>query len=153
MRTRVRNAAVRRAGLALVLLIPFAIGSQRCMVGALGFGGAMRCLAIPTVQAAPDAHACCHSPVGESTATSKASGESDTPARGATAKSCCIEGAPVPASLAIDGAETSPTALVAGAPEILAAPGEPAPIFIAPDDSPPDALHGSPLHSRAPPRA
>jgi len=144
---RVRNASVRRACLALVLLIPFAIGSQRCMVGALGYGGAMRCLAIPTVQAAPDAHACCHG-LGDGP-----TGEHQTPERGTTAKSCCIEGAPVPASLMLDGAETSPTAFIAGTLDLPTPAGEQAPIFIAPDDSPPVALHGPPLHSRAPPRA
>jgi len=142
----VRNATVRRAWLALVLLIPFAIGSQRCMVGALGYGGAMRCLAIPTVQAAPDAYACCHGPGG-------ATPSGEAPERAATAKSCCIAGAPVPATLALDGAEISPAAFIAGAPELPVASVEWAPSFIAPDDSPPDALHGPPLHSRAPPRA
>jgi hypothetical protein len=140
----IRQAATLRTWLALTMLIAFAVGSQRCTLGALGVGGAMRCLAIPG-EAAAGAPAdrpgdCCH-PSGAET------GE-DAPTR-----SCCIDAAPVPSALALDVDAASIPLIVAVAIVLEAPETPPAAVDVEPDESPPDPHEVSSLLSRAPPRA
>jgi len=135
---------VRRTILTVVLLLPFLVGSNRCLVGALGYGGPMKCLSVPAAQADVTQGHCCHGP---------AAGEkADVPA--APGRSCCIEAVPVPAGAVADGpavalaAFVTPAAVDGDAPDATLVPFERAAC-----ESPPLPPEGPPAPSRAPPRA
>lgn len=140
---RLPSSPARRAIFALLLLAPFALGSNRCVVGALGFGGPMQCLSVPSSQADAAPHACCHG-------ASQTDGEDE----GAPATSCCIEAVPVPVAASLDAPAPGHDVFLAADPaDELVTDAAASMTVRAEGESPPPRRTPAPSHTRAPPRA
>jgi len=144
MRLRAHTTPVRRTILSIVLLLPFLAGSNRCLIGALGYGGPMKCLSVPAAQADATPGHCCHGPA-------TAGDRADAPA--APERSCCIEAVPVPAGAATDGPAIALTAFVTPATVIETPDDAFVPFERTVGESPPLPPDRPAAPSRAPPRA
>lgn len=130
-----------RGTLAVVMLAPFLIGGNHCLIGALRHDTTMRCLQMVPEAAPAKAHGCCHG------------GEADGAAKSDAALSCCIVVGPVPADVAAAApahADLFAIPVETTGLEVTPAPRvRPVAIFLSPPEAPP----GAPRSSRAPPLA